>query len=312
MKSKVVFIVGCTGCGKGTLTRELAVRCGGEIVSLDSMKVYRRMDIGTAKPSREAREAIPHHLIDLVEPSEEFTVARYLELAETALEEIAARERPILVVGGTFLYLKALTSGMFDGPGADPVVRDRLNQEAKDLGPEAFHEQLRKVDPVAAERIHHNDQRRVVRALEIYELTGSTISSLQQQWKVSAPDRGFQLLGLRRDKEDQSHRINERVRRMIEAGLVDEVRGLMDEPEPLSATAKKAVGYAEIIQHLEGDVSLADAIEMIKINTRQFAKSQRTWLKRFDAIDWVDLAPDATAKQLADDLMTSSELPWSA
>ena len=316
---KVLFIVGCTGCGKGGLGREIARRVGGEIVSLDSMKVYRRMDIGTAKPSSETRASIPHHLIDLIEPSEEFTVMRYLELAERALADIAARGRPALVVGGTFLYLKAMTSGMFDGPGADPAIRDRLNNEAQTQGKEALHDRLRGVDPVAAERIHVNDLRRVIRALEVFELTGKPISEHQQQWAASAPDRGYQILGLRREAEDQSHRTNERVRRMIDAGLVEEVRRLLGEEKPLSTTARKAVGYAEIIEHLQDRATLADAIEMIKINTRQFAKAQRTWMKRFEsspqsgiASDWIELDKDATAKQVADDLMSKARLPWSA
>ena len=299
---------------------------GGEIVSLDSMKVYRRMNIGTAKPSAKARAAIPHHLIDLVEPSEEFTVVRYLELAEKTLADLAARRCPAVVVGGTFLYLKALTSGMFDGPGADPAIRERLNEEAETRGLGVLHDRLRGVDPVAAQRIHVNDLRRVIRALEVFELTGKPISEHQQQWAASMPDRGFHLLGLRRSTEDQSHRTNERVRRMVEAGLVDEVRALLAEPKPLSTTARKAVGYAEMIEHLEGGVTLADTIEMIKINTRQFAKSQRTWMKRFEASrqagfagrqagfagDWIDLVPEATAAQITDDLMSAGKLPWSA
>ncbi len=315
---KVLFIVGCTGCGKGGLAREIARRVRGEIVSLDSMKVYRRMDIGTAKPSAEARAAIPHHLIDLVEPWEEFTVMRYLELAEKTLADLAARHCPAVVVGGTFLYLKALTSGMFDGPGADPAIRARLNEEAQTQGLGTLHDRLRGVDPVAAQRIHVNDLRRVIRALEVFELTGKPISAHQQQWAATTPDRGFQLLGLRREAEDQSHRTNERVRRMVEAGLVEEVRALLAEERPLSTTARKAVGYAEMIEHVEGRVTLADAIEMIKINTRQFAKSQRTWMKRFEAIqqagfvgDWIDLAEGATAKQIADDLISAAKLPWS-
>lgn len=311
MKPSPLFVVGCTGCGKGGLAREIARRVSGEIVSLDSMKIYRRMDIGTAKPSPDLRAEIPHHLIDIVEPSDEFTVMKYLDLAERALDDIATRGRPAVVVGGTYLYLKALTSGMFDGPGADRALRERLHAEAEAQGSEVLHERLRRVDPRAAERIHVNDLRRVVRALEVYELTGSPISTWQSQWEGADPGPEFHVIGVRRSREDQSHRMNDRVRRMIEVGLVDEVRSLLAEPKPLSHTARKAVGYAELIEHVEQRVSLADAVEMIKINTRQFAKSQRTWMKRFDAIQWMDITPDATASQLADDLTKSVKLPWS-
>ncbi len=303
MKTPLTLIVGCTGSGKGALGRELAQRTGGEIVSLDSMKVYRRMDIGTAKPSPEVRRQIPHHLIDVVEPSEDFSVARYLELAERAIADIQTRAKPVLVVGGTPLYLKALTEGLFEGPGADMDIRGRLQGEADAHGSGRLHERLAQIDPTAAGRIHPNDLRRIVRALEVYELTGQPISSLQEQWDRGRTRHDYVLVGLRREPEDQSHRTNKRVLRMIEAGLVGEVQSLLSEPVPLSTAARQAVGYAEMIQHLEGKISLADAIEMIKISTRQFAKAQRTWFKRFRETQWVDAAPEAAAGELADEVM---------
>lgn len=310
MTPRLTFILGCTGCGKGALGRALAARVAGEIISIDSMKVYRRMDIGTAKPDAEIRAKIPHHLIDIAEPSEEYSVAQYVEQADAAIADIQKRERPVFVVGGTPLYVKSLLDGLFEGPGADEQIRSRLKQEAESLGGEALHKRLTQVDPVAAERIHPNDLRRIVRALEVFELTGSPISTLQLQW-----DRqrryDAQLIVLRREREDQNHRTNDRVRRMIELGLVEEVRALLAEPEPLSTTARKAVGYAEIIQHLQSGLSLAEAIEMIKINTRQLAKSQRTWFKRFEDVTWVDLSPDDTAEVVADGLMTRFEKIWS-
>ncbi len=310
MTARLTFILGCTGCGKGTLGRELASRVGGEIVSIDSMKVYRRMDIGTAKPNAEIRAKIPHHLIDVAEPSEEYSVAQFVEQADAAIADIQKRGRPVFVVGGTPLYVKSLLDGLFEGPGADEQIRSRLRHEAQSLGGDVLYERLVRVDPEAATRIHPNDLRRIVRALEVFELTGSPISSLQLQW-----DRqrryDAQIIVLRREREDQNHRTNDRVRRMIESGLVAEVRALLDEPEPLSTTARKAVGYAEIIQHLQGGLSLAEAIEMIKINTRQLAKSQRTWFKRFEDVAWVDLTPDAMAEGVADGLMTRFETIWS-
>lgn len=311
MPQPLTFIIGCTGSGKGVLGRELARRTGGEIVSIDSMKVYRRMDIGTAKPSLEIRRQIPHHLIDIVEPSEEFSVAEYVEHAERSIQEIQSRRNPVFVVGGTPLYMKALSEGIFEGPGADPIIRARLTATAECEGRDALYQQLRQVDPAAAERIHPNDLRRLVRALEVFELTGQPISSFQSQWDQERTRHECVFIGLRREREDQGHRINERVRRMIADGLVDEVKSLLAEPKPLSTAARQALGYAEIIQHLEGRCALADAVEMIKINTRQFAKAQRTWFKRFASVEWIDLSSDADAADLADQLIMRRGSLWS-
>ncbi len=312
MGTTLTFIVGCTGSGKGSVGRELAGRTDGEIISIDSMKVYRRMDVGTAKPSAEIRRRIPHHLIDVVEPSEDFSVAQYVAQADAAIAEIHARHRPVFVIGGTPLYIKALSEGLFDGPGADPAVRDRLHELDRREGRDVLYARLRQVDPKAAERIHPNDLRRIVRALEVYELSGKPISALQTQWDKAARRHECVFIGLRREREDQSHRTNERVRRMMDAGLVEEVRALLAEPEPLGATARQALGYAEIIQHLEGRATLAEAVEMIKINTRRLAKAQRTWLKRFLDIEWIDLAAGATTSSTVDELMEKRGSLWSA
>lgn len=298
--ARLVFIMGCTGSGKGTLGRELAVRTGGEILSVDSMKVYRRMDIGTAKPSAEIRRQIPHHLLDVVEPSAEFSVAEYVNRAEEAIAEIAARGRSIFVVGGTPLYIKALSEGLFEGPSADVALREKLEAMAAEKGTAHLHDQLRAVDPLAASRIHPNDLRRIVRGLEVYELTGKAISGLQEQWDRDRTKHDCVFIGLRRDKEDQSRRINERVRRMVAAGLVDEVRDLLAEPLPLSVAARQALGYAEMIEHLERRLSLDEAVERIKMNTRQMAKSQRTWFRRFRNVEWIDVTPEADIEKVAD------------
>ncbi len=311
MTSGLTFIIGCTGCGKGALGQDLAKRVGGEIISLDSMKVYRRMDIGTAKPSPEVRRQVPHHVIDVVEPSDEFSVALYLEHAERAIADIQARGKPVFVVGGTPMYLKALTEGLFEGPGADAVIRARLHEEVDVDGLPALHGRLKEVDPESADRIHPNDLRRIVRALEVFELTGKPISTLQEQWDRGRTRHECTMIGLRRKLEDQNHRTNERARGMINAGLVEEVQSLLAESRPLSIAARQAVGYAEIIRHMEEGISLADAVEMIKINTRQFAKAQRTWFKRFRDIEWIDLAPDATTREVADELIGRRGSLWS-
>lgn len=306
----LTFIIGCTASGKAGLGLELARRTGGEIISMDSMKVYRRMDIGTAKPAPAVRAEIRHHLIDVVEPSEEFSVARYVEIAEVAIKEIQQRRRPIFIVGGTPLYLKSLSEGLFPGPGADPEIRARLTQFAARDGSPMLHERLREIDPPAADRIHPNDLRRLIRALEVYELTGRPISELQAQWDRGRKRYECVYLGIRREKEDQHHRINDRVRQMMAAGFLDEVRSLLAETRPLSTAARQALGYAELIGHLEGKHALADAVELIKINTRQFAKAQRTWFRRFRETEWIDVCQTDTAESVADDLIAHRGALW--
>ena len=304
MSVALTVILGCTGSGKAALGLELARRTGGEIISLDSMKVYRRMDIGTAKPSPRVQAEIPHHLIDVIEPSADFSVAQFVSFAEQAIADITRRRQRVFVVGGTPMFLKALTEGLFEGPGADPELRMRLQAEARDRGAGVLHEKLAVVDAAAAKRIHPNDLRRIVRALEVHELTGRSISELQTQWDRQRTRYDCTLIGLRRELADQNHRTNERVRRMMDAGLLDEVARLLAEPKPLSRSARQALGYAESIGHLEGACTLIEAVENIKINTRQFAKAQRTWFRRFREVQWIDLQPDSTARAIADDVMT--------
>ena len=295
-------ILGATASGKGSLGREIAGRIGGQIVSVDSMKVYRRMDIGTAKPAADQRARIGHHCIDIVEPSEGFSVAQFVQQADSAIARIRAGGSIPLAVGGTSLYLKALTEGLFDGPSADLQIRRQLQEQIDRRGAPALHAELAQVDPVSAGRIHPNDAKRIVRALEVFRSGGVPISELQHQWE-SQRRYSCVMIGLRRDRADQNHRINTRVKRMVEAGLVEEVRGLLAEPKPLSRQAAQAVGYAEIIEHLQGALPLDKAIENIKINTRRLARKQRTWHRRFADVRWVDLAPDDTAQGVADDLL---------
>jgi len=299
----ITFIVGCTGCGKGALGWELARRLGAEIISVDSMKVYRGMDVGTAKPSAESRRAVSYHLIDVVDPWQEFSVADFVRLAEQAAREIAARHHAILAVGGTGLYIKALSEGLFEGPSADLVVRARLEDRARRDGTEALHTELARVDPEAAQRIHRNDLRRLVRALEVHELSGQPITALQTQWDRQRTRHMCTFIGIRRRLEDQNHRTNLRVKRQIENGWVDEVRVLLAGGRPLSTSARQALGYPELMAHVAGKVSLDEAVEKIKIATRQFAKAQRTWFKRFGDVHWFDLEPEADMNQVADRIL---------
>ncbi len=296
---KLYFIIGCTASGKGSLGRELARRLGAQVVSVDSMKIYRRMDIGTAKPSQAVRAEIPHHCIDLVEPSESFSVAQFVACADKAVGEVVAAGASALAVGGTSLYIKALSEGLFEGPSADEEIRGRLKDRAAAEGLSALHTELAGVDPEAAARIHPNDERRIVRALEVYQATGTPITALQRQWDSGVRRYEAVFIGLRRDKADQARRINLRAKMMLEAGLADEVAALLAEPKGISAQAAQAVGYAEMIKYVKGRCSLDEAFELIKINTRRLAKKQRTWHRRFAGVTWFDAAPDEPAEALA-------------
>ena len=301
----MILILGTTASGKGRLAFELAKDIDAEIVSIDSMKVYRRMDIGTAKPSPEQRERIKYHLIDIVEPSDSFSVGAFHEVVLQEIEQIRSRGKKIIAVGGTALYIKALLYGLFEGPGSDENVRIQLRQRIETEGSMELHRELVAVDPIAAERINPNDSKRIIRALEVYQITGKPISSFQRQWEThneqsagKEVNQGWTIIGLRRQRADTSSRINQRVKKMILAGLVDEVKSLLNEEKPLSKQAQCAIGYAEIIQYLEGRIDLKEATELIKKNTRRLAKGQRTWFKTFQNVHWLDVEPDETTEEI--------------
>ena len=298
MNTNRLLILGVTASGKGRLAFDLAESLGAEIISIDSMKVYRRMDIGTAKPPRQAREHIKYHLINVVEPSESFNVGSFLDLAYDAMEQIESRKKRIIAVGGTALYIKALLYGLFEGPGSDKQIRAELQAEAENEGLEELYRQLTEIDPVTAERIGRRDRKRIIRALEVHRITGKPISSLQQQFDAEKPLHDWTIIGLRREKSVESSRINQRVKKIIEAGLVDEVKRLLAEEKPLSQQARCAIGYAEIIDYLNGKISLDDAAELIKKNTRRFAKNQRTWFKTFKDVHWLDIDPDEQPEKI--------------
>lgn len=300
-ENDAVVLLGCTAVGKTDAAVLWAERIGAQIVCVDSMQVYRRMDVGTGKPSHEQRQRVRHHLIDVVEPSESFTAARYVEAADAAIADIRGRGRTPLLVAGTPFYLMGLIYGLFEGPSADAEFRRRMRARAAVEGTGGLHAELAAIDPEAAARIHPNDMARIERALEVYHHTGRPISALQQQWS-RAPRFAISVVGIRRATEDLSRRINARVRDMIAAGLADEVRSLLAEPAGLSIQARQALGYAEIIAHLEGRWTLDEAIEQIKINTRRFAKSQRTWFRRFREARWIDAAADEPAERIVEKL----------
>ncbi len=245
---------------------------------MDSMAIYRRMDIGTAKPSLEDRRRIPHHLVDVLEPWEEFSLAQYLQAASDAVEQIRLRHRPVLFVGGTPLYLKALLRGVDSGPPPDRELRARLEREAAEQGNEALHRRLAAVDAAAAARIHPHDLRRVVRALEVFEKTGVPISARQVHFAGPA-NESARVIWLDLPRDELYRRINERVVAMFDHGLIDEVRCLRNLERPLSRTASQALGYKEAIEHVEGRRPLPETIELVQRHSRQFAKRQLTWFR---------------------------------
>ncbi len=311
-EKRVIVILGCTASGKGTLGRTLAERLDAEVLSVDSMKVYRGMDIGTAKPSAAERATRPHHLIDVADPWESFSVARFVELADAAVDDVQRRGRPVVAVGGTMLYFKCWYYGIFEGPGADPAIRAAIRERAEREGVDALYAELQRSDPDAASKIHRNDIRRIERALEVQQLTGRPISAQQREWDQGGPRRAdwsWTLIGLRREREDASRRINARVKRMVAEGLVDEARRIWSDPRGVGTQASQAVGYAELFGHFRGEKTLERAIEEIKINSRHLAKSQRTWLRALQGVQWVDVSADDRVEDVLPAVLAQSGPP---
>jgi tRNA dimethylallyltransferase len=274
------ILSGPTGSGKSQFALQLAEYANAEIIAMDSMTLYRGMDIGTAKPSAEERRLVPHHLLDALEPWESASVAWWLELAAECCHDIEARGKRALIVGGTPLYLKALLFGLFSGPPADHEMRQELEREAEEHGVPELHRRLGEVDPDAAARLHPNDLRRIVRALEVFRLTGKPISLLQEQWQKELPAQSaIGCWWLDRPRAELFERINARVEKMIEAGWVEEARRLRDLPKPLSRQARQALGYEELFDYLDGKFDLKTTVELIQTHSRQFAKRQLTWFR---------------------------------
>lgn len=311
---RMPVIVGPTAGGKSSLAIDIALRLReragieGEVISADAIQVYRGLDIGSGKVTPDESRGVPHHLLDIRDPAQRFSAEEWLTLAEQTIDKIRARGNLPIVVGGTHFYVKSLLEGLFEGPGSDQSLRDELSARP----PGERFEELRRVDPVAAERIHPNDAKRVVRALEVFRLTGKPISSLQRQWDADAVRADALLVGLEWPPEHINRRINARVKEMVERGFVGEVRNLLSD-NALGPTAREALGYKQIAAALERGGSPAqidEAIERTKIETRRFAKNQRTWLRRLRTTPgalWIDaetVPQDRWADLVLDRLLT--------
>lgn len=295
--SAPLVILGPTASGKSDLAMAYAAgRPHVEIVAIDAMQVYRRMDVGTAKPTAADQAAVPHHGIDLCEPSDDFTVTRFAAAAGEALEDIAARANQALLVAGTGLYLRSVTDPM-EVPGQWPELRAELEQRAAVEGSAALHAQLHTLDPLAATRMEPANLRRVVRALEVTIGSGRPFSSFGPGLQLY-PDVPFRQVGLRWSRAAITERIAQRVHRMVDLGLVHEVASLLAEPGGLSRTARQALGYKELIDHLRGDVSLDQAVAAIILRTRQFAVRQERWFRRDPRVRWFDVERDPVAEVL--------------
>jgi tRNA dimethylallyltransferase len=299
---RAVYLTGPTASGKTAVGVALARRLDAEVLALDSMTLYRRMDIATAKPTLADRGGIAHHLIDVIDPWEASSVAAYRTWAAAAAQEVERRGKKVLFVGGTPLYLKALLRGLFEGPGADLELRRRLEREADFEGEPALHERLAALDPTTAARLHPHDRRRLVRALEVIELTGQRLSSLQAEHDRPAP-AGVSVWALDLPRAALHERINRRVSRFLDSGLVDEVRVLQAGARPLCDVAAQAIGYREVIAMLAGALTQSQTIERIQARTRQFAKRQSTWFRALTEVQSVAIAPDDDPETIAGELV---------
>lgn len=296
---RVRVLCGPTACGKSAVGEFLARELGAEILSIDSMKLYRGLDIGTAKPSPEILKSIPHHLIDVREAWESFSVAEFLSAAENIIADCAARGVPLIGEGGTALYLKALGEGLLEGPGSNEEMRAALEAEAERIGTEKLHERLAKVDPQAAKKIMTTDLRRIVRALEVFEMTGKPLSEQQIQWGTPRADMDVRMACLRLPRDILYARIDRRIDAMLAEGWLDECRRLLELPRPLSREALQALGYRTFFAHLRGEMTLKDARDRVCFDTHHFARRQLNWFRRMPKLTFIEMRGDESVEALA-------------
>lgn len=289
MPPKILVIVGPTASGKTRMAVELAQRHNGEVISADSMQIYRTMDIGTAKPTKEEMGGIPHHMIDVADPEEDFSVARYVEMAARCVDDVLERGKLPIVAGGTGLYIDSLLSGRTFAPfSPDSALRGELERELAEKGGQAMLEALAQVDPEAAQRLHPNDHKRIVRALEVYRSTGKTITQHNRETQAIPPRYNALTIGLAfQDRQAMWRRIDQRVDEMVAAGLEDEVRRLLTSGISPKCTAMQAIGYKEFTQALSGEMTWQEATDVVKLRSRQYAKRQLTWFGRNPNTRWV-------------------------
>ena len=292
-KIPITVIAGPTASGKTSLSIELAKRYNGEIVSCDSMQIYRFMNIGTAKPDKEEMSQIVHHMIDILNPDEAFSVAEYVKSAHEVIADIKNRGKNVFIAGGTGLYINSLVDDVdFCENDSDTTIRNELERLLQECGIDYLVDELRRFDPVSAEKIHKNNTRRIIRAIEFYKMTGIPISVHQAQTKKKESRYNPLIMAIKTDMSVLYERIEKRVDIMVEAGLIDEVKTLCDMGYKNAMLSMQGIGYKEVIEHLNGEISLDDAIAKIKLATRHYAKRQMTWFRRDKRICWLDASAD--------------------
>lgn len=303
MSREIIVICGPTAVGKTKYAIEVALNSGGEVVSCDSMQLYKFMDIGSAKPTSEEQAQVKHYLVDEIDPRESFSVAKYQKLAKHAIEEIFAKGKTPVIAGGTGLYLNSLLYDMdFSAPPKNDSYRDALYAEAEKFGPQALHDRLQKIDPDAAQRIHPNNIKKVIRALEAAE-SGDKVKNFATELKACT-DYKVKLIGLTRDRAELYDRINRRVDMLVEMGLLEEVKSLLDMGLSEGDISMKGIGYKEIIGYYNGEYDIETALNLVKKNTRRYAKRQLTWFRRYDEMKWFNISEYESDDDCLEDIFT--------
>lgn len=307
MKKRLLIIAGPTAVGKTDTAIILANKLNGEIISADSMQIYRHMDIGTAKPTLEERKGIPHHLIDVVNPDENFSVAEFQKMAKCIIDDLALKGKLPIIAGGTGLYINSLIYDMdFTQSVSNWQLREQLQKEANEMGNEFVYNKLKDIDINAANRIHPNNLKKVIRAIEVYYETGDKIGDFSKDINLN-DEYEFFLVGLIRDREELYNRINMRVDIMIEQGLIEEVKKLLNLGYSKELVSFKGLGYKEIIRYLEEEYDLDEAINILKRDTRRYAKRQLTWFRRYSDINWYNISNYSSSEKLAEDIIKDFE-----
>lgn len=301
---QLLFLVGPTGSGKNVIAQHIVASLNAEIISVDSMKIYQKMNIGTAKPLPSQLKKYNYHLASIIKPSVSYNVAAFVQDCKRVINEIISRQRQPLLVGGTPLYMKALLQGLFSGPTTDPKIRLRLKSLAEQKGGLYLYNELKKVDSVKADQVHPNDIKRIIRALEVYELTGQPISGFQTQFTETNQQYHSIMIGLQHDREDLYQRINQRVEKMFNQGLVEETQQLLKD-KILGLQSKESLGYKEVAGYLKGEVSLQNTIELVKRNTRHMARKQLAWFRRFSQIKWIQIKSSDTIEKISRSVLDS-------